>query len=276
MKFKLIASMTLLAAMTINANAETKTDFDSLSQVEKDQIGKIAADYLVAHPEFLMQASQALQEKQQAGQQELIQKAIAKAVENQDAILNDKDTPFIGPKDAKVVMVEFFDYNCVFCSKAAPDVAQIIKDNPDVKFIFKEMPIFAQQFPSSKLAAQVGFKVFKEKGGEAYMKYHNAVYETGHFEGELTKEDVVNAAKSVGVEAKVEPSDYAEQIKKNMDLSYKVNLTGTPSFVFMPVKGATEDNSFVSVGALPREQLQNVLNRLKEVQPKETKTEVKK
>lgn len=263
---KILTSLALLTAVSLSAHADTKIDFNKLSQTEKEQIGKIASDYLVAHPEFLMQASQALQQKQQQNQQEMIGQAIKKAIENQDAILNDPDTPFIGPKDAKVAMVEFFDYNCVYCSKTAPDVAQIIKDNPDVKFIFKEMPIFAQQFPSSKLAAQVGFKVFKEKGGEAYLKYHNAVYETGHFEGALTKEDVVNSAKLAGVEVNVKDEDYAAEIKKNMDLSYKVRLTGTPSFVFMPLKGANEENSFVSVGALSKEQLQNVITHLKEAQ----------
>jgi hypothetical protein len=60
---------------------------------QEAQIGKIAADYLVAHPEVLVQVSQKLQQQEQERQQMALTQ---KVMDNQDALLRDKDTPVIG------------------------------------------------------------------------------------------------------------------------------------------------------------------------------------
>ncbi len=102
---------------------------------QEAQIGKIAADYLVAHPEVLVQVSQKLQQQEQERQQMALTQ---KVMENQEALLRDKDTPVIGPQDAKVAVIEFFDYQCIYCSKLAPELEKVMKTSPDVRYIFKE------------------------------------------------------------------------------------------------------------------------------------------
>lgn len=262
MKKKLVLGMALLGALTFNAQAES-IDFSKLSAKDKEEIGKIAKDYLVANPEVLIDMSNGLKAKQEQDQAKELAENTKIAVAMQDQILNDKDTPFVGPADAKIAIVEFFDYNCVYCSRVAPELKEIMKNNPDVKFVFKEMPIFANRFESSKLAAQVANKVFKEKGSEAYLKFHDAIYATKHFEGDLTIADVENAAKLVGVDPTVKSTDFADKISKNMNLSQKLGIHGTPSFIFMPTSGQTPENTLIMMQAASKEQLQSIIDQLK-------------
>lgn len=263
MKKVLALSISLLGALALNAQAQD-IDFSKLSQKDKEEIGKIATDYMIKNPTILMKVSQSLQEHQQKEQEEKLQQSAIIAIAKKDILLNDPNTPFIGPKDAKIAFIEFFDYNCVYCSKVAPDIKEIIEKNKDVKFIFKEMPIFANSFPTSKLAAALGLKVYKEKGGEAYMKFHNAIYDTKHFEGELTIKDVEAAAESVGVSSKMAPNEYQVNIDNNMNLASELSLNGTPAFVFMPTNNQTVDNTLITMGAIGKEQFQSVIEQLRD------------
>lgn len=269
MKKKLALGMALLGVLAFNAQAETEKvekatlDFTKLSTQDKEAIGKIAKDYLVANPEVLIEMSNGLKAKQEQVQADQLVENTKIAIAMQEQLLNDKDTPFIGPENAKIAIVEFFDYNCVYCSRVAPELKVIMKNNPDIKFVFKEMPIFENRFPTSKLAAQVANKVFQEKGSEAYLKFHDAVYETKHFEGELTVADVEKAAKSVGVSAKVKPDDFTDKIDKNMKLSEKLGIHGTPSFIFMPTANQTPDNTLIMMQAASKEELQSIINQLR-------------
>lgn len=81
---------------------------------QEARIGEIAKDYLLAHPEVLVEVSQKLQAQQQEKQQQAMTAAV---VQNQAALLNDKGTPSYGPADAKVTVVEFFDYQCIYCAR---------------------------------------------------------------------------------------------------------------------------------------------------------------
>lgn len=70
-------------------------------------------DYLVANPEVLLEASQALQQKQQQNMQQQAQSAIK---ENTDQLFMGKTT-IVGNPKGNVTIVEFFDYQCIHCKK---------------------------------------------------------------------------------------------------------------------------------------------------------------
>lgn len=262
---KFIGASLIALSLSSNAMAEDKIDFSKLDSSQQAQLGSFIENYLVNNPEVLIKMSNKLQAQQQQ-KQEQERKETAKLVSSElkDELVNDSNTPAIGNKDADVVLIEFFDYNCVYCSKAAPTVENLVKANPDVKFVFKEWPIFDKQMPTSDFAAKTGFKVFKEKGSDAYYKYHNAVYATKHVEGQLTKEDVIGAAKTVGVDAAtLKDNDYQDLIDKNKLLASKMKIGGTPSFVIMSAKNPTPDNTFVYPGILSQDDLQSVINQVK-------------
>jgi protein-disulfide isomerase len=49
--------------------------------------------------------------------------------------------PAFGPADAKVTVIEFFDFRCPGCKATAPDVLRLMQSHPDVRFVFKDWPI---------------------------------------------------------------------------------------------------------------------------------------
>ena len=211
---------------------------------QEARIGEIAKDYLLAHPEVVVEVSQKLQTQQQEKQQQAMTAAV---IQHQAALLNDKGTPSYGPADAKVTVVEFFDYQCIYCARLAPELEKVIKANPDVRFVFKEFPIFGQRWPASLSAAKTGLQVWKQKGADAYLHYHNAIYATGHNEGKLTDADISAAAKAVKLDVKTAP-DVQGTLEGIGALAQQLGFSGTPALVVMPSSGASTDNVTVIPG----------------------------
>ena len=59
-------------------------------------------------------------------------------------ILRNPGTPPVGAKDADVIVVEFFDYNCPFCKKLAPALQALLQADPKVALIYKDWPILSE------------------------------------------------------------------------------------------------------------------------------------
>lgn len=154
-----------------------------------------------------------------------------------------------------VAIIEFLDYQCIYCSSVAPELEKVMKTHPDVRYVFKEWPIFADRWENSQTAAERGLSVWKQQGAEAYVTYHNAIYATGNNEGELTKEDIDRAA------AKAGKANFIPALEKNDALARTLGLTGTPGIVVMPVTGATPKNITVFPGAVPAERLEGPIQK---------------
>jgi protein-disulfide isomerase len=74
---------------------------------------------------------------------------------------------FVANPSGRLTVVEFFDYRCGYCKLAAPEVVKLIGENPDVRFVFKEFPIFGEV---SDTAAKVALtRQGKAKGVQLYQ-----------------------------------------------------------------------------------------------------------
>lgn len=105
-----LASLIVTTFIISGPTARAATPQPVFTPAQEARIGEVAADYLVAHPEVLVNVSQKLQEQQQERQMQAMTAAVA---EHQGALLDDKGTPSYGPADAQVTVVEFFDYQCI-------------------------------------------------------------------------------------------------------------------------------------------------------------------
>lgn len=106
--------------------------------------GRVRA-YLLKNPEILQEVSAALQARDVAAQAK--ENAARTDAINQRAAatpsllaVNTQD-PAFGPADAKVTVIEFFDFRCPGCKATAPDVLRLMQAHPDVRFVFKDWPI---------------------------------------------------------------------------------------------------------------------------------------
>lgn len=67
--------------------------------------------------------------------------------------------PYVGPQDAKITVVEFFDFACGHCRTLAPTMAELMKRNPDVKFVFLPLYFMSEHSP---YASKVSFAAFQK------------------------------------------------------------------------------------------------------------------
>jgi protein-disulfide isomerase len=95
--------------------------------------GQVRA-YILAHPEVLREAAARLQEADR-------RRATA-ALNKMRSQLERDPRDFVANPAGKITVVQFFDYRCAYCKSAAPEVVKLIAENPDVRFVFKEFPIF--------------------------------------------------------------------------------------------------------------------------------------
>ncbi|HZV83401.1 MAG TPA: thioredoxin domain-containing protein [Brevundimonas sp.] len=119
--------MSILALGLAAAPYATGRDFD----------GRVRA-YLMNNPEILQEVSAALQAKQDGDRTAAIN---ASAAANPALLAVGPSDPAFGPVDAKVTVIEFFDFRCPGCKATAPDVLRLMQTHPDVRFVFKDWPI---------------------------------------------------------------------------------------------------------------------------------------
>ncbi|MGX9522944.1 DsbA family protein [Vibrio mediterranei] len=214
-----------------------------MPKFESKTIKDTKAD-LLAHPEFLQQMANAYQ-----AQQETVQKTQAS-----ELVLDQLDAVKQGivvakQSDAPVTVVEFFDYQCIFCSKLAPVINDLSQDN-QLQFIFHETPIFGSRWPVSTLAAKVGNAVYEAKGMHAYDSYHRALFATGHNEGRLTEKDIHTALADLSLSVDdLTLSD--NEVNHTTTLFQTLGFRGTPALIVMPTQHPTADNIHVIFGADP-------------------------
>lgn len=257
----LVVSLGVAVALDIShfAHAATAKPASPFTPAQEARIGEVAADYLIAHPEVLVKVSETLQARQEAAAMKALTEG---ALAFQTELLHDPHAPSYGPADAKVVVTLFFDYQCIYCSHLAPVMTKVMEANPQVRFVFREWPIFGDRWPASRLAAETGLAIWQQKGAEAYLAYHNGVYATGHNEGALTKKDIRVAAAAGKVDsAKTKDKDVQDELTLTGQLATDIGFTGTPGLVVMPAAGATAETVTVIPGMTDRAVLQMAINK---------------
>jgi protein-disulfide isomerase len=154
MKIASSAALALTAAALALAGCQKSDDAD---------FGKRVHAYLMQHPEVIREAADKLRDKEQAA----LAKASTDAIGKLRGQLERDPRDFVANPDGKVTVVEFFDYRCGYCKLAAPQVVDLIQKNPDVRFVFKQFPIFGEV---SDTAAKVALtREAKAKGVELYQ-----------------------------------------------------------------------------------------------------------
>ncbi|CAI2500610.1 Protein-disulfide isomerase [Serratia proteamaculans] len=254
-----LGKMTLIALLSLSgiSMAAEKLAAPAFTPEQEARIGEVSKGYLLAHPEVLLEVSQKLQALQQ---EKRVQDMTAAVIHNQTALLMDGGSPSVGSKTAKVTIVEFFDYQCIYCARLAPEVERAIKANPDVRFVFKEWPIFGQRWEASSQAARVGLQIWQQKGADAYLVYHNALFSTGHNEGKLTVGDISEAAKAAAFDW-TKAADVQGTLEETNGLAQLLGFTGTPALVVMPSTGADMQNVIVIPGMAGAEVLQVAIEK---------------
>ncbi len=173
---------------------------------------RLVRDALVSQPEIIVEAGQALRDKQYA--------------ETLGPIRASLERPFFsswkGAEKPDVTLTYFYDYACGYCRVSNPDIERLLKEDKGLRVVYREFPILG---PESVAAARVSLAA--SKAGK-FAQYHDALYAAGR----PGPEAIALAAKSAGVPAQpVEDPAQEAELRANMTLASQLGATGTPLFV---------------------------------------------
>ena len=180
--------------------------------------------YIRAHPEVIEQSLQAMEAKREADQKEQ-QKVALKA--KQYELLHDPLSPVSGNPKGEITVIEFYDYRCGFCKKAASAVTELQKVDPRVRVVYKDFPILGEP---SEIAAKAALA---SQAQGKHQAFHEALLAS---HADMTKESVLKIAAKTGLNAKRLEADMADPkwkgvIAKNRALARELGISGTPGFI---------------------------------------------
>ncbi len=206
---------------------------------ETRAIGDLVREYIQKNPEIVLEALQELKSRQRLAEAETLRRQIEA---KRDSLSNDPGSPIGGSPEGDVTVVEFFDYRCPYCKAMASGLARLLKEDGNIRFVYKEWPILG---PVSEVAARAALGAWKQG---RYAEYHEVLMTIS---GKLSEEDIFEAAKSLGLDIgrlrkDMNSPEIDEIILRNQKLADSLNISGTPAFVIgsTMVPGALEMADF--------------------------------
>lgn len=137
--------------------------------------------------------------------------------------------PARGPSDAPVTIVEFSDYQCPYCKRAEPVVAQVLERYPEeVRFVYRHLPL-DHIHPRARPAALAA--VCAQEQGR-FWEYHARIFQD---QSALADEDLRRHAQELGLDLAAfdacrEKPQVAEQVERDVAEAQAAGVTGTPAF----------------------------------------------
>jgi protein-disulfide isomerase len=175
---------------------------------------QVVHDYLLAHPEIIPQAMDALRDRAHTD--------VISA--NRDAILKPFGSAWLGSANPDVTLVEYYDYNCGYCRASLPTIAALLKSDPKLRVVFREFPVLSD---ASVDAARMSLAAAAQG---KFKPFHDALYAAGPVSGATIAASARVAGVDVAKAAAFTPQAEAE-IASNMSVARQLGLTGTPSWV---------------------------------------------
>ncbi|HEV2303369.1 MAG TPA: DsbA family protein [Stellaceae bacterium] len=218
----LLAAWALLLFFAVSPGGPAQAQ--EISPHQRQAIEGIIHDYLLHHPQVLIDALRAAEQKLDSDAKE---KAASTIADRRREIFNDPATPVGGNKHGDISLVEFFDYQCPYCKRVQPALDGLAKRDKGLRLVYKEFPILG---PASVVAARAALAARLQGKYEAF---HAAMMaRTGH----ITDATVYEVAQSVGIDVERLKHDMAgpqieADLKANRALARKLDITGTPAFV---------------------------------------------
>jgi protein-disulfide isomerase len=245
--FSLVVSALILAITSLGSRSPYAEE-SVVSAAQKEEIEKIIYNYLMENPQVIFEAA----DKYRANEEEIQARMFnEKLGQYKESLTKGPYSPSIGPDDADITIVEFFDYNCGYCKKAIDDIQGLIKDDKNVRIVFKEMPILS---PASRTAAQ--WALAANKQGK-YWEFHQKLMT---YRGNKDEKALEKLAKDAGVDVKklredLKDPEINKQIDNNLEITRDLGIRGTPAFII---------NNFLARGYMGLDSMKSTIKNIRE------------
>lgn len=218
----LLLSATLSAAALAPAGAQTAFTPDQRTAIEG-----IIRDYLLKNPEVLQEAIGELEKRQAEAQRKAQAAALA---EVRDDVVAAKHGVVVGNPQGDATLVEFFDYNCGYCKRALSDLRGLMKADPKLRVVLRDLPVLG---PDSVEASRIAIAAKAQLSGDKAFEYHSRLLES---RGRVGGEQALALAKSMGLDMPrlqrdLENAEIRATIAANTRLAERLGMTGTPAYV---------------------------------------------
>ena len=147
---------------------------------------------------------------------------------NADWLRDSNDDPYIGPKDAKIVIMEFSDFQCPFCKASFPAIREITANNPEIKYIYRDFPI-DELHPESRIAAMAGGCAHDQ---DLFWPYHDRLFQNQH---NLTRDGLFTYARQSGLNMRdftecFDEGKFANDVEQDRLIGIDLGVRGTPTW----------------------------------------------
>jgi len=201
------------ALIAFAASLATPAAAQSFNAQEQAEIRAVVRDYLVRNPDVLREALDALQDRAES--------------ERWQRMRSDSRDFSMGPADAPITIVEFFDYRCGYCHAALEWVSDVARTRRDVRIVLKEFPILSEESMEASRAAIAAMPQGR------YWTFHRALM---GFRGELTSERIDQIARDSGIDVArmrraMDSPEIMTILEQNRALALDIGNPATPLFV---------------------------------------------
>lgn len=193
-------------------------------ELSEARIKELVYEAIRENPEIVMEAVAILQSRQAKDEAAAAQNVLSS---QRQLLEQDPNAPVLGNPDGDVTIVEFFDYNCPYCKRAAPEVKALIAADPNVRLVYREWPILGE---GSVYAARAGLA---SRNQGKYEEFHEVMM---NLKGRATEQSVLRVAAEIGLDIDklkldMQSDEVSEHIETSMRLTQALGVTGTPAFV---------------------------------------------
>lgn len=215
------------AALLVLAPPAQAFDLNAMSAAEREAFGAQVRAYLMENPQVIIEAVNQLEQRQADAQAEADFDLVRA---NKDDLFNDGYSWVGGNPDGDITIVEFMDYRCGYCRRAAPELAAVLADDPNIRVIIKEFPILGEE---SLISSRFAIATRQVAGGDAYKAVHDALLE---FSGQINDVSLRRLAQSLDLDAdaileRMQHDSVTMEIAETRALAQRLQIQGTPSFV---------------------------------------------
>ncbi|MEM6610486.1 MAG: DsbA family protein [Pseudomonadota bacterium] len=218
----ILAAMSLCLALPAWAQG-----FDAMTDAERAAFRAEVRAYLLENPEVLMEAIAVLEDREAAATTARDLQLVARYAD--DLFFADHDL-IEGNPDGDITIVEFLDYRCSFCRRAAPEVSALLETDPNIRLVVKELPILGEQ---SVLAARFALSSRYVIDEAAYSTLHAALIS---MRADVSEASLQRLADDLGYDgaailAGMQDPRIDVVIEANYALAQAMQISGTPTFV---------------------------------------------
>ncbi len=259
-----VAAAALALGLSVAAPASASHQSRAVGEFDVDEsraIEEIVRDYILSHPEVIVEAIQRLRVQQRQAEEQRRREAAgaAKPVDGEDHILGNPDAP--------VKLIEFSDFECPFCKRFHLTMKRLMNEygeNGKVAWVYRHFPLDSLHAKARK-EAQAAECANELGGNEAFWAYSDRLFEVTPSNDRLDLAVLPRIAQEIGLDrAKFEAclggdargGKYAAHIEADVQDAIASGGTGTPYSLVIAPNGKT----FPINGAQPYAALKSIID----------------